>query len=110
MNIKIREIGDVSVVELHGSLDTGTSTTTEAILFKLLDSGKNKLLLNVSSTTYISSAGLRIVLATAKRVKGMGGRICLCQPQPTVAEVLSITGFSQVLEIFDTEEEALKGF
>jgi anti-anti-sigma factor len=110
MQIKIREIGDVSIVELTGSLDTGTSATTEAILFKLLDSGKKKILLNTAATTYISSPGLRIVLATSKKLQQVGGKIRICQPTPQVMEVLTITGFTTIVEIFETEEEALSGF
>jgi len=110
MNIRIRESGEVSVVDLTGSLDTGTAVTTEAILFRLLESGKNKILLNAAATEYISSAGLRVVLATARKLQQTGGKIRICQPAPQVMEVLTITGFASIVEIFGTEEEALSGF
>ena len=53
---------------------------------------------------------LRILLTTAKRLGGTGGGLRLCNLNETVQEVFEISGFSTILSVFGTTEEALQGF
>jgi len=59
---------------------------------------------------YISSAGLRVLLVTAKRLGGSGGSLHICGLNETVDEVFEISGFSVILNVFGTADEAMQGF
>ena len=68
------------------------------------------MILDLESLDYISSAGLRVLLTGAKRLKAKRGKIVLCSAQRHVKEVFDISGFSMIIKVFNDEEEALSGF
>lgn len=110
MQIMIREAGDVRVVDIAGKLDTNTTPEAETQINSLLDAGASKLLLNFERLDYISSAGLRLLLATAKRMKSEAGQLRICCLNPTVQEVFDISGFASILSTAGAEQEALDAF
>ena len=55
-------------------------------------------MLDLGRLDYISSAGLRVVLIAAKRLKSVGGALVLCTLNPSVREVFEISGFASILE------------
>ena len=59
---------------------------------------------------YISSAGLRVLLAAAKQLKTTNGELRLCNLNEVVQEVFAISGFDMILPISESESEALEGF
>ncbi len=65
------------------------------------------MVINLEETKYVSSAGLRIFLATAKKMTAREGAVKLCCPNEVVQEILDISGFSTILDVKKTEEEAL---
>ena len=107
MDIIIRESGDIRVIDLKGRLDTGTSPAAESAINKIIDDGCQKLAINLSGTDYISSSGLRVLLATAKKISALKGKFKICQPNEVVREILDISGFSTILDVRGSEEEAL---
>lgn len=108
MEIKTKNEQSAVVVSIKGRVDTVTASELERCLSELIDRGENLLILNMTDLDYISSAGLRVVLSTAKKLKVKQGDILLTGLQGVVKEVCEISGFSTVFKIFDTEEEALK--
>jgi anti-anti-sigma factor len=66
-----------------------------------------RLVLDLAGVDYISSAGLRSLLVVAKKVQAANGCLVLCGLTPMVLNVMSISGFQQLLKIFVTEEEAV---
>ncbi len=110
MNISSREVGDAIVVMVEGNLDTNTSPDAQNYLDQLVDSGSRKILISFESTNYVSSAGLRVVLATAKLLNKNGGDLRLCNLSSTVHDVFEISGFTTILNVFDSEKEAIASF
>jgi anti-sigma B factor antagonist len=110
MEISISESGDVRVLSFQGNLDTNTSPEAESQINDLIEAGAQKLLVNFEKLDYISSAGLRVLLATAKKLKPGGGDLKICCLNQTVQEVFDISGFSTILSVTSTEEEALGAF
>ena len=107
MEITTREEGDTTVIVLNGKLDTNSTPAAEGEINALLDAGVNKLLLNFEQLSYISSSGLRLLLATAKRLKGSGGDIKVCTLNEMATEVFELSGFSAIIKVFVTEQDAL---
>jgi stage II sporulation protein AA (anti-sigma F factor antagonist) len=66
--------------------------------------------LDFAGLDYISSAGLRMVLVVAKRLKQESGLLVLCGMQPHVHEVFDISGFLAILNVEPTRSEALARF
>ena len=110
MDINIRSVGDVSVLDFAGNLDTNSSPAAESEVNRLLDEGCRHILFNFSELNFISSSGLRILLATAKKLKIDGGRMVVCNLNDVVQEVFDISGFASILNLAETEEEALASF
>ena len=79
-------------------------------LNRLMQQGIKKILLNFENLDFIASSGLRILLATAQRLKGDGGELRVCSLNETVQEVFDISGFSTLLSVFENEKKALDTF
>ena len=109
MDITTRTQNGVTVVVLAGSLDSNTSPQAQQAIEGILAAGARKLAVDCTALDYISSAGLRVLLGTAKRLSA-GGALRLFGLNETVREVFDISGFSTILAVFATEADALKGF
>ena len=79
-------------------------------MLALVDGGTKNLILDFAGLDYISSAGLRMVLVVAKRLKQESGLLVLCGMQPHVREVFDISGFLAILNVEPTRSEALTRF
>ncbi len=110
MNITTTEVEGVTIAEFEGNLDTNTAPDAEERLGELLEKGVTKILVDFTTLNYISSAGLRVLLVTTKRLGGTGGSMRLCGLNETVDEVFEISGFSTIFSVFGTRDEALDGF
>ena len=110
MEITTRDVNDVKVVQIEGELDTGSSPNAQNQLDQLRGQGVKKILLDLTNLDFISSAGLRVLLATAQELKEDGGDLRVCNLNREVKEVFDISGFSTLLMVFDNEAKALTGF
>lgn len=110
MEVTVKEVSEVRVLLFEGNLDTNTAPQAQAQIDELIDGGSSKILINFDDLNYISSAGLRVLLATAKKLKATSGDLKICGLNQTVQEVFDISGFSSILSVVATEEDALAGF
>ena len=110
MEITTRDVNDVKVVQIEGELDTGSSPNAQNQLDQLRGQGVKKILLDLTNLDFISSAGLRVLLATAQELKEDSGDLRVCSLNREVKEVFDISGFSTLLMVFDNEAKALSGF
>ncbi len=110
MQILVKTTNDVTVLAFKGKLDTQTSPDAQQQLTRLIEEGANRFLVNFEKLDYISSAGLRVLLAAAKRLKGIDGELRICNLNEIVGEVFDISGFTTIFKVFGSESEALDGF
>ncbi len=108
LNIVEQEEGPVSIVAPAGRLDAVTSPELEQRLEAMLSEGRVRIILSLGGLDFVSSAGLRVFLAFAKKIKKAGGRMALCCARPAVMEVFETAGFTAILAILPTQEEAIK--
>ena len=94
--IKERE-GDKLTVALEGRLDTITSPDLENSLSESLP-GVTELVMDFEKLDYISSAGLRVLLA-AQKIMNRQGSMKLCRVREAIMEILEVTGFTDILTI-----------
>ncbi|MHC4822988.1 MAG: STAS domain-containing protein [Planctomycetota bacterium] len=110
MQLTIERIDDVCVVRFEGNLDTNTAPEAEEKIAALISDGAGRMLADFRALDYISSAGLRILLWTAKQLGASNGELRVCSLNETVREVFDMSGFSSILGVYDNEDEAMKGF
>ena len=98
MEIKIKH-GTETVISLSGQLDTLSSPDLEKEITAILEGEAMKVILDGSELTYISSAGLRLLLILQKKMSQKGGTFVLRNIQNSIMEIFKITGFSSFLTI-----------
>ncbi len=109
MDINQTSIDNVPIVSVSGRIDATTSNDLESVLNDLIDQNKSDILLDLEGVTYISSVGLRVLLATQKKVRTKKGGVKLLSLQPFVREVFEMTGFNRLFSIYSNRSEALSG-
>jgi anti-anti-sigma factor len=108
MNITTENIDGTTVVRLSGDLDTNSSTGAQNTIEEIIDGGATDMLVNLKEVGFVSSAGLRILLAAAKKLNRVDGKLRISDLNETVLEVFEISGFITILKVFPTEEAALQ--
>ncbi|MDR3141935.1 MAG: STAS domain-containing protein [Tannerellaceae bacterium] len=93
------EHGETLTISLAGQLDTLTSAGFEKEIRAILKSESPAVVLNGRMLTYISSAGLRLLLTLQKGMKAKGGTLRLTNIRPEIMEIFNITGFSSILTV-----------
>ena len=96
MEIKTKSEGGKLTIAVSGRIDTVTAPELEAGL-KFGDA--TCVVLDIGDVPYMSSAGLRLLLAAHKTMLGKGGEFQVANVQPSVRDVLDITGFSDILNL-----------
>ncbi len=110
MQMSVKTANDVKVLDFEGKLDTQTSPDAQSELTRLIEEGARKILVNFDKLDYVSSAGLRVLLATAKQLKAENGELRICCLNELVKEVFDISGFITIFKVFPSVSEALEGF
>lgn len=82
-----------------GRLDGTTAAAAENEILGLLVDGVSSITIDLSELDYVSSAGLRVMLVSAKAAKAKGGKVVLLSPKPAIMEVLTISGFDKILQV-----------
>ena len=98
MNITKEKKDSKLTLALAGRLDTTTTPSLEEVINTELE-GVTELVYDLKDLEYISSAGLRMLLASQKKMNSQGGTMCLINVQEQVNEVLEITGFLDILTV-----------
>jgi anti-sigma B factor antagonist len=97
---------DIWQVTLVGSLDTDTAAQCEAQLQPILVAATKRIVINMAELDYISSAGIRVLAATTKKMKANEGSVAVTQVQPQIQKVLDIVKALPALNIFKDMAEA----
>jgi len=109
MQITEDTIGDVLILGVSGRLDVSTAATFEALVLQKIDTGTTRMVLDLKSLQYISSAGLRGFMVAARRLKGVQGRIAVCALPPAIQEIFEISGFTALFPAFADRQAAAAG-
>ncbi|HWQ66842.1 MAG TPA: STAS domain-containing protein [Methanospirillum sp.] len=97
----------ITIINVSGRMDATTSREIESEINRLIDSGIRKVVFNGKELIYISSSGLRVILAGMKRLRQDGGEMALASLQAAPLEVIRMTGFDRIFKIFDSTEVAI---
>lgn len=107
MDISEERKADAVVLALSGKLDATTAKTFEDRILGLINSGIQRLVVDLSQLEYVSSSGLRVFLLAAKQLRATDGKVVLCGLQDHVWQVFELAGFSSILSIYGSRDEAI---
>ena len=110
MDIIEKRLNEIIIFKLKGNLNSNTSPELEDKIFEAIKNESKNMILDFEDLDYISSAGLRVIMKTAKNLKQSEGMIVLCSMQDYVKEVFEIAGFDAYLPIVSTMDDALNQF
>jgi anti-anti-sigma factor len=107
MHLEQENRDGILIVRPRGRLDSSSAPELERLLTEQLDAGIQRLVLDFAELSYISSAGLRVVLLAGKKLRASKGRMVLVALQPMVHEVFDMSGFLTLFAVAPTLEEGL---
>jgi anti-anti-sigma factor len=106
VEIQKETIDGITVLAPVGRVDSTTSRDVEAALLPLFDQGA-PVIVDFAAMSYISSAGLRVLLLAARRSKATGVPLSLAGMSKAVDEVFKISGFAKLFSIHADRAAAL---
>lgn len=89
-----------------GRIDASNAGVCERDLLDLMEASGPSVVINLSGLSYISSAGLRVLLVGAKTARAKGGKAVICSAPATIAEVLKMSGFDKIIPLLPDAAEA----
>jgi anti-sigma B factor antagonist len=107
MQISKKVIERTTVIEVAGSIDANNADELTSYLTGSINAGNCHIVVDLSQVNFMSSAGLRAILAGLKESKRFGGELQLAAAQPGVEKTLRISGFTSILNLFPNLEEAV---
>jgi anti-sigma B factor antagonist len=111
MKVDVRNSDDVIIVDLDGRLVLGVGDEIlRDVVNELLAEDWKKIVLNLRRVTIMDSSGIGEVVASWKLAKRFGASIKLLRPAPQIQRTLRLTQLLPLLEVFESEEEALASF
>lgn len=110
LDVHWKRSDDVLIGVLTGRIDTGSSDTLQRTLDSEIGPDSATLILDLAQVSYISSAGLRVCMGAAKRFRGDGRHFGICALSKSVRDVVSISGFDQIIAVYESQSEALLAF
>jgi len=109
MEISITK-GTVDIISVNGSVDALTSPELVKVLNDHIHNGHPNIVVDFEKVEFMSSAGLRAILASVKEARTAGGDFRLAAPQPSIEKVLKMAGFHNIVKIYPTVSEAIASF
>ncbi len=110
MEIGEKKSGNVDILYLTGRLDAYAAADVEKKINDITCKDKVCLVISMEKLEYISSSGLRVLLAGLKKARKQQGDIRLMGLQPYVKEVFDMAGFSDLFKMYEKEAEAIDSF
>ena len=110
MEIQERQVDHITVISLKGSIDAMTAPKITEFIQGQVSKGNIKLVADFSDVDYTSSAGLRVLLGAIKETRAQGGDLRLTGVQLDVLKVLNLSGFTNILKMFDNADAAVASY
>jgi anti-sigma B factor antagonist len=111
LEIKERKVGEIVILELSGKITIGEgSVQLREAVSRLLEAGRNRIILNLSAVSYVDSSGIGELVSRYTTTKNAGGRLKLLNLPKKIKDLLMITKLLTVFEIYEDEQAALDSF
>ena len=95
------------VIGVRGEIDLFTAPELKATLLGAIDSGKTRIVVDLSETTFLDSTALGVLIGAIKRVRARDGALTIVNTDANIAKTFEITGLDQIFTITETRDEAI---
>ncbi|MHB1461519.1 MAG: anti-sigma factor antagonist [Armatimonadota bacterium] len=102
--------GNTTVLKLQGRIDATSVSDTEKHLTGAYERGVRQMVLDLSGVDYISSAGLRVLLSSARRLQQGKGKLVIATPSDQARHILDMAGFSAIIPVIDSIDDAIGSY
>ena len=111
MEISVQEFKHCDLIAIKGRVDSATAPQLAHALESANENGKYKLVMDMASLEYMSSAGFRALLATQRNCKKYNrGEVVLTNVPDRIREALELAGFTELFKTFDDTLSAVGHF
>jgi anti-sigma B factor antagonist len=111
LNIKERQAGDVTILDLEGKITIGEgSVSLRSAIRRLMEEGKKKILLNLAGVGYVDSSGIGELVSSFTTINREGGQLKLLNLTQKIQDLLAITKLLTVFDTYEDEASALNSF
>ncbi len=110
MVINVEQQDSVAIIQPVGYVDAVTAGALADALDGQLRAGRTHLVVDLGQLDYMSSAGLRVLLAALKEARRQAGDLRLAAPKAEVGQVLEMSGFNKLLQVYGTLPEAVSSY
>ncbi|WP_299891308.1 STAS domain-containing protein [uncultured Ruegeria sp.] len=107
MEINVIQHDGYAQLVVTGRIDSSTAPQFEGALIAQLDGAATSTLVDMTAVDFVSSAGLRVFLMGAKKVKGTAAEMILCAMNENIRNVFKMSGFDRILSIADSLEDGV---
>lgn len=110
IEVRHKEELGITIVDVSGVVDTGTTLLLDERLSSLIREEKYKIVVNLAGVTYVSSAGWGLFISLLQKTRDHQGDIKLINLSQEVANVFNMLAFSNLIASYSSEEEAIAAF
>lgn len=107
MAINIERDGGTVIAKIDGRLDGANAQEFQGDLTASIEDSDRAVILDFENLSYISSAGLRVILITAKALRRQDAELAVCALSDPIREVFEISGFDQIIPVRDSQADAI---
>lgn len=103
-----KQQGEAIIVRLAGELDHHTATTLKSRLEQAIESGSCKhIIFNLKALQFMDSSGIGVILGRYKQIAGKGGRMIICEMNPSLQRLFEMSGMLKIMKVAESESSAL---
>jgi anti-anti-sigma factor len=110
LELSVKPLKKIDVISVEGRVDSANVGELEAALKGLQERGRHKLVLDFDKLDYISSGGLRAMVASLKTARNHGGDVVIVKPNERIRDTLSLVGFQSLFVQYDDLLDAVDAF
>lgn len=107
MEINTSTLDEITAVAVKGRVDSTSANGLKDQLGEIIRSGSTRVVIDLKDVSYISSAGFRTLLITARTVEQVSGRLVLCGLAAEVRRLFDIAAFTELFTILANRDEAV---
>ncbi len=104
------EVGDVKIIKVIGELDALVSPKFKEKLSKAVETGSKKIIIDFENLIHINSLAMGILRSQLKVLEKKGGEIKIVQLNDHIKEIFEMIGLDEIIDIYETEEDAIEAF
>ncbi len=102
LKVSTRSHADHAILTVVGEIDLYTAPRLQAEFTRLLETGPDRVVIDMSGVEFCDSTGMNVLLSALKRMRERGGRLEVASPRPAVRKILQVTGLDSVFTVHDT--------